>query len=138
MIFAKIVLSLTGAVFLFFGLRFLVAPAEMASLVSLSLTTPTAITEIRAMYGGLETGLGIFFLVAVFRERWIRAALGAQMLTLGGLAGGRLFGMLSGPPSRIMVFFMAVEGIGLAVGLAAFVHAKHVLISSRSERRILD
>jgi hypothetical protein len=123
------VLAATGAVFLALGLAFLVDPERMAAIVGIVARHPKPSTEVRAMYGGLEIGLGSFFLVASVRLRWIRAALAAQSLVLGSLCLGRLIGMaLTNPSDRTMLSFALFEATGALIGLLAFRRAKEELL----------
>ncbi|MBL8986973.1 MAG: DUF4345 family protein [Gemmatimonadetes bacterium] len=139
MTFPRVVLGLTGAVFVTLGLGFLVAPEGLLGLMKIQVSPERALLEIRAMYGGLELGLGVFFIVAVFRERWIRAALGAQFLVLGGMGSTRLLALLfAGPSDRLMVAFAVAEVIGAVLGIGAFGQARRILVNNRFERRRVD
>ncbi|MCC7132515.1 MAG: DUF4345 family protein [Gemmatimonadales bacterium] len=139
MTFPRVVLGLTGAVFVTLGLGFLVAPEGLLGLMKIQVSPERALLEIRAMYGGLELGLGVFFIVAVFRERWIRAALGAQFLVLGGMGSTRLLALLfAGRSDRLMVAFAVAEVIGAVLGIGAFGQARRILVNNRFERRRVD
>lgn len=139
MTYPRVILGLTGAAFLALGMVFLVSPDPLLSLFKLAPNSARAMIEVRAMYGGLEFGLGVFFVVAALRERWVRAALGAQFLILGAMAGSRLVGIvLSGRGDRLMTALVIVEGIGAALGLGAFGQAKRVLVNNRFERRRVE
>ena len=139
MTFPRVVLGLTGAVFVTLGLGFLVAPEGLLGLMKIQVSPERALLEIRAMYGGLELGLGVFFIVAVFRERWIRAALGAQFLVLGGMGSTRLLALLfAGSSDRLMVAFAVAEVIGAVLGIGAFGQARRILVNNRFERRRVD
>lgn len=135
----RVVLVLTGVVFLSLGLLFLADPVGTIALVGIGVDNARAGIEVRAMYGGLELGLGAFFLVAAVRERWIRAGLGAQILSLGGLALGRAVGLaLDGQPDRLMLGLLLAELAGAGIGVTAFRHAREYLVNNRFERRSLD
>ncbi len=136
--FPRISLGLVGATFAILGIAFLVAPNEMAAIVGLETRRLRPLVEIRAMYRGFELGLGIFFLVAAIRTRWIRAALAAQILGLAGLAFGRIVGMALSQPDRLMMAFATIEIAGAALGAAAFRVAKTAHMNSRSDRRKYD
>jgi len=139
MTFPRVVLGLTGAVFVTLGLGFLVAPEGLLGLMKIQVSPERALTEVRAMYGGLELGLGVFFIVAVFRERWIRAALGAQFLILGGMGSTRFLAMLfSGRTDRLMLALAVAELIGAVLGIGAFGQARRILVNNRFERRRVD
>jgi uncharacterized membrane protein len=131
-----------GTIFLLLGLAFLVAPEQMAPTVGLELRKPRPAIEIRAMYGGFELGLGVFFLVAAARTRWIRAALAAQTLGLAGLALGRIAGIMAtrtaGRTDRLMMALVVVEVAAATLGAIAFRVAKPALMNPRTERRVDD
>ncbi len=55
-----------------------------------------AVAEIGAMYGGLQTGVGIFCLVAVIRLEYYRAGLLLLVTAIGALALARLVSLLIG------------------------------------------
>ncbi len=92
--------------------------------------------SIRAVDGGLQLGLGVFFLVASTRPRWIRAGLGAAMLSGGGLAFGRIVGMWKEQLyEREQLAFVAFEALIVLAALAAFVRARAVFEASLADRR---
>ncbi len=93
MSFERILLAVLAAFVLLAGVGCLVAPSLFAQQAQFQ-TTPSALTEIRAFYGGLQFGIGLF-LVWCLRvpDRT------SQGLLLGGLAVGgaglaRIFGVL--------------------------------------------
>ena len=136
--FPRLTLAVAGTVFVAIGLAFLLNPLGMAVLVSQQQTGPSQVA-MRAVDGGLQLGLGIFFWVATMRERWTRAGLGAVILTCGGLAFGRAVGMLiEGRVDRVHTGFMGLELFGVAVGAAAFSRARAVYEASSIERRRLE
>ena len=133
--FPRVTLVVAGMTFVALGLGFLVDPRGMGSFASLRLTQ-SSLVEIRAVNGGLELGLGIFFLTASARQRWIRAGLGTLILSCAGLAFGRAAGMVAERRfDRVHLGFMAVELVLAAVALAAFVRAGAVYDASRLDRR---
>jgi hypothetical protein len=124
-------LGLAGVTFVGVGLAFLIDPDRLSSIVEIEARRPRASIELRAMYGGFELGLGVFFLVAAARSRWTRAALAAQVLTLSGLALGRLWGMFVTNTDRLMLLFAAIDIGGAVVGAIAFRAAKSALMNHR-------
>jgi hypothetical protein len=84
--------------------------------------------EIIAMYCGLQTGLGVFFLAAAARSRWVRAGLAAQIAVFTGLALGRLIGMVTrGVYSGLFVGSLILELVGALIGLIAFQRARALM-----------
>ncbi len=136
--FPRITLAVAGLVFVALGLAFLIDPRDASRFVSLQPAGSSQVA-IQAVDGGLQLGLGIFFLVANVRERWIRAGLGAVTLACGGLAFGRAVGMtMEGQYDRVQTGFLTLELFGVAVGLAAFVRARSVYDASRISRRRME
>lgn len=115
---ARAFVGLTCAVYAVVGIPFLVAPAEMTSLVGVSLTSITADNDVRAVYGGVATGLSIFLGLATRRAAWLAPALWVIVLTLGGLAFGRFVSLiLVGMPEPLALALHAAELAGTAVAI---------------------
>ena len=116
----KLARALTFAsalIFVVVGAGFLLIPQQFGHVLELSLPTAMARTDVRATYGGLELGLGIFLILCVVRREWIRPGLWALALTVGGFATGRVVGFVAeGTINNFMLFFLVLE---LAVALLA-------------------
>lgn len=85
----KFVLYLAGATFTAYGLACLVSPGIAADAASLSMRNADAVAEVGAMYGGFQTGFGLFCLLAAWQPDYRRAGLWALLLGIGLLAVGR-------------------------------------------------
>jgi hypothetical protein len=95
--FPTLLLTLAGAGFLGFGLWLIVDPAGGLATVGIAAQNPAGLIELRALYGGLELGLGIFLLLSAARPDWRRPGLWAVLLGNGGIGLTRLAGIaLSG------------------------------------------
>lgn len=130
-------LAVCGIAFLALGIVFLYDPTLVTKALKLPAPAAELRVELTAMYGGLEAGLGIFFLAAAAHTRWIRGALVAQIAVFGGLAGGRVVGiMLHGRPTTLFMVLLAVELGGLLLGLMAFHRAK-VMMTQYAARGLL-
>ncbi len=129
----RISLTLSGLFFLALGTAFVAIPDQLVRFARLTADQPSSVIEIQARYGGLHIGLGAFFLLSSFRIRWVRAALGAQILVFGGLAAGRLTGLLMSPVrSRVHVVYFLGECLGTLLGFIGFRQAKTILLNSRT------
>jgi uncharacterized membrane protein len=107
----------SAVIFVAVGAGFLIVPKQYANILEISLPTAMARTDVRATYGGLELGFGIFLILCTVRREWIRPGLWALALTVSGFATGRLFGFLAeGTINNFMLFFLVLE---LAVALLA-------------------
>ena len=118
---ARLSLALAALAFASFGSALLLRPG-LVSLVGVELLRPAAATEIRAFYGGLELGLAAFFTYAATQPSWLRAALVAQVASLGGIALARGLGLLVDASAEPLVLaFGALEGAGALLGVVALV-----------------
>ena len=108
--FARVVVALTGLVTLGFGAAFLLAPAAMMEKVEISLRATSVLTEIRAIYGGLQIGLGVFLLLCASIRTLVAPGCIAGCLVMSGTALARMGGMVvDGDVQRIIVLLFAAE-----------------------------
>ena len=68
------------------GLAYFIQPHEMTNLSGMLLMEPAAITDVRAYYGGLQMGLGMFLLLACRQPAPLRGALTLLVLLYCALA----------------------------------------------------
>jgi hypothetical protein len=116
---APLSLTLAAAGFVAFGLALLVAPALLA-IVDLEPPTPTARSDVRAIYGGMELGIGVLLALCARRREWYRVGLVAQGLALGGAAAGRLVSLAAdGAPRPVTLALAALEFAGAALAAVA-------------------
>ena len=93
--FAVAVLVLAGLGFLAFGLWLVIDPAGGLAMVDIAATSPAGLIELRGFYGGLELGLGVFFLMCAARPEWRRAGLWLIALGNGGIGLTRVVGIVT-------------------------------------------
>ena len=93
----KIFLGLNALLFIGYGLWCLAWPSVVADQTGMMLTSGVASAEVRAMYGGLQTAIGLLALLGLLRP----GAQAAVLLALGflfvGLASGRAIGIFAVP-----------------------------------------
>ena len=87
----KIILWISAFIFICYGLTCLVSPEIPAGYAGLSMTNGDAIAEIGAMYGGLQTGFGLFCLLAALKPDYHKSGLILLVLCVGLLALTRLY-----------------------------------------------
>lgn len=92
----KIVLWLSAIVFIAYGLVCFFAPSVPAGYAGIALNSGDAVAEIGAMYGGLQTGFGVFCLLAAINPAFYRAGLVLLVICIGLLALGRLYSTVGG------------------------------------------
>lgn len=90
----KTILGISCLVFIAYGLVSLIAPAVPAGFAGLVMSNGDAFAEIGAMYGGLQTGVGLFCLLALVRAEYFRAGLLLLVIVIGALAIARLLSAL--------------------------------------------
>ena len=95
-LFPIIVLALCALGFLGFGAWLLVEPTGALAKIGIGATTPTGLVELRAFYGGLEIGLGLFLGWCLLRPEWREAGLWLVVLANGGLGLARLLAIWLG------------------------------------------
>ncbi len=127
MTLSRIALGTAAAGFAGFGVACLTRPKQMLSHIDVKPTSAIGATELRAMYGGMELGLGAFFALAIAKREWTRPALTAQTLALGGLAAARIGGILHDRPHGVMIKALAVAELSAAVlgAVALFADRDH-------------
>ena len=92
--FAKIMLSLTAATWIGYGLWLFFDPKGLAYM-GYGLDHWSAIVEVQAMYGGAEIMLGVFALLGVLNpKRYMRPALLLWAMIYSSLVIGRIVGII--------------------------------------------
>ena len=92
----KFVLWVAAATFTAYGLVCFFDPSIAAGYAGLNMTNGNSYAEIGAMYGGLQTGIGLFCAVAATRPAHYQSGLLILALGIGLLALGRLYSTLVG------------------------------------------
>jgi hypothetical protein len=121
---AVAVLALGAAVTFGFGVAYVVASRRMARMVGIEIPTPSARADYRAIYGGAQIALGVFFALAAWRPAWREAGLAALALFAAGFGVARL-GSLAAEragrdPQWIVGALEVIAGIVAAAALAAY------------------
>lgn len=122
MTFWRLVLVGLGLGYAGFGFAFLFSPSELAAFLSLTFSDPSARTDFRAMYGGLEIGLGGFMLACAARREFVRIGLFAAACGTVGMATARTVGMMLDGVAVSQVISAVVEwAIGMTSTWGALV-----------------
>lgn len=115
---ARAYLILIGLTFAAFGLWLLADPDALTRLAGIGMEGPQARNELRAFYGGLEIGIGIFLLGCALRRQRVDFGLGLIACALGGAGLARLASILQdGTEGWRMPAIAAVEIGAAAVAL---------------------
>jgi len=89
-------LALSALLWTPYGLWCLVRPEVLAEVAGVTATTPTAVAEVRAMYGGLQTAVGLLALLALARPALRRGVVTTLGMLTGGLGLARLLAVVLG------------------------------------------
>ena len=114
------VLWLSAGVFLITGAIFTVMPQVMFARLGLFVPDGAPVTELRAVYGGLEIGIGLFLLLCA-RRRGVALELGLVLsfLLFSGLAAYRGIGMgIDEPQVDLMSVLLVLESAGAVIALS--------------------
>jgi hypothetical protein len=119
MLFARILLGANGAAFALYGLACMFSPEIVGEYSGMQLMNPGSLTEVAAMYGGLQAGLGVVFLSSAFRPARAGDGLRLMVVLLGSLALGRTVGLLAYGYSAYNVSALVYESVVALLAFAA-------------------
>jgi Domain of unknown function (DUF4345) len=115
----RIFLGVSALVWLPYGLYCFLSPEFLAGAVGIVASTATASTELRAMYGGLQMGIGMLAGAALLAPSLRRPALLALAFLCTGLATTRALGVaLDGGLSSYTVTGLAFEIVSASLAVA--------------------
>ena len=119
--YQRFVLAVSALVFIGIGIMFLSSPQSLLPRVNITAPPGTALADVRAVYGGLDLGIGLFLAFCSVRSQ-VRMGLVACVLTLGGLACGRILGIALNPEQEVITYYLlASEVFGAALAGAGLV-----------------
>lgn len=114
----RIFLAINVLVWLPYGIFCFFQPGYLNEATGLAIGSTTASTEVRAMYGGLQTAIGCFALAALVRRALARSVLLAIAFLSCGLATGRLGGILA--DGGISTYTATAFGFELLLACSSF------------------
>ncbi|MGH2794654.1 MAG: DUF4345 domain-containing protein [Actinomycetota bacterium] len=108
---SMLLLRITSVLFVAFGIGFVVAPQDLAELMTdAAPSVPSAVTDMRATYGGVALGIGLFIGYCARRAETVRLGLLAAISVIASLGTARLIGIIiDGSPNAFMLVFLATE-----------------------------
>jgi hypothetical protein len=121
MLLGKSILGISTIAFIGYGLVSLLSPAIPAGFAGLVMSNGDAFAEVGAMYGGLQTGIGLFCGLALLKHEFYRSGLVLLVLAIGALAVARLVSLLASPDPVTVYSYgaLAYEAATVLVALAA-------------------
>ena len=112
----RLLLAFIALTYAIFGFIFLFNPSEMAAMVGITFLSNGARNDFRAMYGGLEIGVGAFLLICAMRREFVRVGLFASACVLVAMATSRTVGLMLDGVSLVQTLIATSEWVG---GVAA-------------------
>lgn len=111
--FAKALIFISGVLFIGFGAGFVFAPHFFFnSFTGGLLTTTSSAIDMRATYGGLGLGVGIWFLLCA--QQNLRLGLSGAIAVFSSIVFGRIVGFgLDGNANIVMYVFVVLEAVFL-------------------------
>lgn len=119
--FATNLLRINSVLFVVFGACFIVAPVFFAqALTGSEPWTSSALTDMRATYGGMGLGIGLLFWFLARQRETIIAGLAGTALVLGAIALGRGVGFVTdGAPNAFMLAMFCMEILFAVLSVSA-------------------
>jgi len=87
---AQLFLAFNGVLYLALGAWCTIAPNKTAAAIGFGIDDPSAKAEYLTVYGGLELGMGLFFLLCAWRSGMVEAGLWFAVLSYAALGVYRL------------------------------------------------
>ena len=119
----KGILWLSAVMFTAYGLLSLFSPATPAGFAGLEILNGDGFAEVGAMYGGLQTGLGLYCGFAALNREYYRAGLLLLVFGIGALAFARLLSLLMSPEA-VSAYTWGALGYELLTTIAALLALK--------------
>ena len=120
-LFGRILLGASALTFLAYGGISLYSPTIPAGIAGIEIISGDGFAEVSGMYGGLQTGIGLFCLLAFSKHAYYRPGLIILGLTMISLAIARLSGMLL-TPVPVTLYSYGALAFEFVVAALAFSH----------------
>ena len=119
--FATNLLRLNAALFIAFGICFIVAPVFFAeTLTGSEPWTSSALIDMRATYGGMGLGVGLALWFCARQRETVIAGLVGALLVLAATAMARAIGFVAdGSPNMPMLLLFGAEVLFVALSASA-------------------
>ena len=124
-LFPILVLVLDALVFAITGSVFLFSPMSPLGTLGVVTIAPEALTDIRAVYGGIELAIAAYLVIRIIRRKDLHDPLLLVTLIFTAMVITRAYGMVVDSSAvRISIILLTVEAAGAALNAAAYWRAK--------------
>lgn len=115
----KLLIQITAAVFLVYGVAFVSIPIQMIEWVTgAGLSSSSAVIDVRATYGGMSLAVSVVLFILSKKQSTIGLGLVTVALFMFCMAFGRLIGIwLDGSANWQMYLYLALEVFVLVIAL---------------------
>jgi hypothetical protein len=118
---AKIYLVLMGIMSVVFGVIYLVAPANMTDPMGFGILAPSALTDVRATYGGFQIGMGLFMLWCCLGSGRLYAGMFLALISVAAIAACRAIGLvIDGDVIDVLKYTLVFEVVLTVISLVLF------------------
>jgi hypothetical protein len=108
----RLILAAIGLIYAVSGFLFIFNPSETAAMIGISFVDLGGRSDFRAMYGGLEVGVGSFLLICALRREFVRIGLFASACALVAMATARAVGLMLDGFDLLEVIVLITEAFG--------------------------
>lgn len=124
--FNSLFIKITAAIFALYGLGFIFQPHQLSIFVTdVAPTTGSAITDMRATYGGMSAAVGALLFVLASKPELSRFGLFAVLILMLGMAAGRGVGLIvDAPVNSTMYIYFALELAAATAALALLARSR--------------
>lgn len=124
----QLFLGLMALAFCKVGIETMVNPIPVLANVGIDLNTVSALSSMRAVYGGMHFVFGIFCFYGIFKNT--SAALGLVVLYTLGFVVGRVSGIImDGQPNEFVLTWLITESVSLLIAGFLLTKLRHVKIT---------
>ena len=118
----KILIWLTAAFFLVYGLLFTLFPGELSNFVTGSVPgTTSGLIDMRSTYGGMSIAVGVLMFLLGANERTIKLGLLSVFVVLAGMAISRIVGIIvDGSPNKLMTIYLVAEIVTATIAIVLY------------------
>ena len=120
--FTQFFLGLMALAFAKVGIETLINPHAVLAQVGILLDNASAISSMRAVYGGMHLAFGLYCLVGIFLN--LKGGLQLVALYTGGFITGRLWGVIiEGVPNSFVATWLITETISFTIAITLIIAA---------------
>jgi len=118
----KILVILTAAFFLVYGVLFALFPGALSDMVTGGVpATASGLIDMRATYGGMSIAVGLLMFLLAMAPQTLEVGLLAVVLVLMGMATTRTLGiLLDGSANSLMYVYLSAEVVPAIVALLLY------------------